>query len=149
MAIFKANEALKYNDNDPGTQNAQIGSKILEIQQNIGMNEAAVSISPLVAVEYTVAADATGGLAICTMPYAAEVVDVIVFCTTSNTSGTLTLKKATNSISDAIACVTAGAIGRAATLATAYYILASGDILNVVANGAADRGKIIVILRKV
>ena len=93
--------------------------------------------SPVV-VKVTISADATGEKAV-TIPYDMEVIDVIVQCTASNASGTLTLKNGT-AVTNAIACTTDTAIARAATINDAYSTLYTSSTVTVDANGANDRG---------
>ena len=89
-------------------------------------------------VKVVISADATGEKAV-TIPYDMEVIDVIVQCTASNGSGTLTLKNGT-AVTNAIACTTDTAIARAASIDDAYSKLYTTSTVTVDANGANDRG---------
>jgi len=149
MSILTADGARRMNNDNDLNKEFSIGSKLREIQMKAGMNDAGSAISPLLIFTHEVTADSTANPAILTLPFAVEVVDVIVHCTTSNASGSLTLGKGATAITGALACVTAGALARATTLAVAAYQLVAGDTLNVDANGASDRGKITVFMRKV
>jgi hypothetical protein len=94
-----------------------------------------------------VTADATGEKTI-PIPFACEVVDVVVMCTAANTSGTLTLKKGSTAITDAMICAVDKVIVRAGTIDDAVSTLAEGDTVTVDANGASDRGRMTIIVRK-
>lgn len=95
-------------------------------------------------ITFAVTADATLGLAI-PIPFAFEILDVIVQCRASNGSGSLLLKKASTAITDAIACVTDKAIARAGTIDDAQATLSTTDVLTVTANGAGDKGLVTII----
>ena len=90
-------------------------------------------------VAFEVAEDATGGLTV-EFPYPLEVIDVIVHGTSTNSSGTLTLKRNGTDVTDAIDCATDGAVDRAATLDKDEIDFAEGDVATIVANGSGDRG---------
>lgn len=149
MAIFKSAEALKFNNDNPCNNLHQIGSKILEVQQRTGMDEGAVGISPLLILVYAITADATGGLTVVTMPFAAEVIDVVVQARASSGSGTVTLRKATSAITDAIVMAVDTTVVRAGTIAAANALLAAGNTLTVITNGSADRGLVTIKMRKI
>jgi len=95
----------------------------------------------------SVIADATGEIAV-PIPFACEVIDIIVQCRATNGAGTMTLKKGSSNISNAIVCATDTNITRATTIDDAYSTLKEGDAVSVDANGAADRGLITIIVRR-
>ena len=127
------NNANRINEMNPTAERSQLGTELLA-QQSI---QAAV---PRV-VTFAVTADATGALTI-TIPYDMVIMDVWVECTTANASGTLTLRKSTTAITDAIICAVDKTIVRAGTIDDAQSTILTTDSINVIANGAADRGKI-------
>lgn len=92
--------------------------------------------------------DATGELPV-TVPFACEVMDVIVQCRAANAGGTLTLKKGATAITDAIICAVDKVITRVGTIDDAQSTLAAGDTVTVDANGASDRGFMTIVVRKV
>lgn len=94
--------------------------------------------SPIV-LKKAVTADATGEVSV-TIPYAMEVYDVVVVCTAGSGGGTLTLKKGTTAITDAIACATDKAVARAGSLDDTVTTLAAGDAVSIDAAQAGDRG---------
>jgi len=80
-----------------------------------------------------------------TVKYDMYIVDVVVQCNATSSSGTLTLRNGTTAISDGIACAANHALDRAATLDDAQVTIAAGTELNLIANGAGDRGTVYVI----
>ena len=99
-----------------------------------------------VRIVYPVTADATSGLSIfnANCPAGFYITGVSVICTTANASGTLKLTDGTNDITDTIACATDKAVDYAATIDDAYYDVLKNGTLQVVSNGAADRGIVII-----
>jgi hypothetical protein len=93
-------------------------------------------------VKTSITADATGGKDV-DIPVGAKIIDVRVLCTSSNGSGTATVKTGSTTISNAIACVTNDALARAASLDTTYTTVGTAGI-NIVTNGAADRGDVYI-----
>jgi hypothetical protein len=128
------------------TTEADILDKQLPINQQTGMGTELkrVGDNNLYAVPFAVTADATGALAI-TIPYDMVVLFVIVECTTANASGTLTLRKGTTAITDAIVCAVDKVVTVSGTLDDAQSTILTTDSINVIANGAADRGKITIL----
>lgn len=94
--------------------------------------------------------DATGGIKIfdSNAPCAFEVLDVIVQARVSNGSGSMKLTNGSNDITNAIACVTDKVIARAGTIDNDYSEIAKDGSLVIVANGAADRALVTIIVRK-
>ena len=117
--------------------------KIVKIAENTPRVQTPVFI------EYDVEADATGGLSIfnANAPYKFEIVDVIVEARATSGSGTVKLTDGTNDITDTIACATDTAIDRAATIDDTYKTVLKNGTLKVVANGAADRGRITILAK--
>jgi hypothetical protein len=111
--------------------------KVDPVAQKIKLGEAVYG-APIV-IKKAITADATGEVSV-TIPYAMEVVDVIVQCTAANGSGSLTLKKGSTAVTDAIACVTDKVIVRAGTIDDSVSTFAAGDAVSIDANGAGDRG---------
>jgi hypothetical protein len=98
-------------------------------------------------IRVVIDADATGEKAV-PIPFPCQAVDVIVMCTTANSSGTLTLKNGT-AITDAIVCAVDKVIVRAGTIDDAYYTLYPTSSVTVDANGANDRGIMIIVVREI
>lgn len=133
MAVLTTRQAEIIDNAIPSNQNVALGTAVKEVQDN----------SPIY-VHFAVTADATSGLTI-TIPLDMLIVDVIVECTTANASGTLALRKTTTAITDAMICAVDKVIVRAGTIDDAQSTILTTDSINVIANGAADRGKITLI----
>lgn len=126
------------NNQNPADQLGQIGNKIDE-----------ALLSPII-ITFPITADASGtnGLAV-TIPFNCEIVDVIVQCRATNGGGTMTLRKSTTAITDAIVMATNKAMVRAGTIDTAQsVVLASDTTINVKTNGASDRGLVTLICKR-
>ena len=101
--------------------------------------------SAVIQIDFTVAVDASSGLTI-PVPYGIKIRDVIVQCTVASGSGTLTLRKSTTAITDAMACVTDKAIARAVSIDDEQSTIVKDSAeLNVIANGGTDRGIVTII----
>jgi len=104
-------------------------------------------LSEVYSLFVTIDSDTTGEKAVA-IPFACEVIDVIVQARATSGSGTATLKKGSNAITDAIAMATDTAIARAGTINDAYSTLAEGDTVTVDANGSGDRGLVTILVRR-
>jgi len=112
-------------------------------------NWTATEISAAVRVCKVTVVSGTAGIA-ASIPVGAEIMDVVVHCTASNGSGSMTVK--TNalspvSVSDAIACVTANVVARAAQVIQTVKIVGA-DGIAVFANGAADAANVYIYYKK-
>ena len=106
------------------------------------------TIGILDVIEIAVTADATSGVSI-TAPYACKIIDAFANCTTANAGGTLTLSDGTNAISNAVTCAVLDVNTRASTIDSTYGSIQKGSTLKVTANGAADRGVMYVIVKRI
>lgn len=112
----------------------------------------AAGIQTALVVQIDVTADATGaGAPTYVLPRSGTIIDVQVICTATNGSGTLTLQRQAlstgsyNAVTAALTCDTDNAIARASSLVDpAQTECAATDRLKVVANGAADRGRVYI-----
>jgi hypothetical protein len=104
-------------------------------------------LADVYALYCSITADATGEKTV-PIPFACEVIDVIVQARATNGGGTATLKKGSNAITDAIAMAQDTTIARAGTINDAYSTLAEGDAVSVDAAGAADRGLVTILVRR-
>lgn len=127
-AVMTEAEAVVANQLLPGHQNILVGDRLKETQGSCPHIQKVV-----------VSADATGGFSF-VVKWSGEITDLKVQCTASNTSGTLKLRRATTDITDAIVCAVVDVETRAATVVQAQKVLTQGETLNVIANGASDRG---------
>lgn len=127
------------------TQRQALNKDSNAISQKVQLGNAVYQAPVLLFANIT--ADATAGLSI-TVPFACEVVQVIAQCRAANASGTATLRKATTAITDAIVMAVDKTNIEASTIDDAQSTLAAGDNLNVITNGADDRGLVTVICRR-
>lgn len=97
---------------------------------------------------YDIDADASGSIDITGLvPLGSTILDVFVEATATNASGTLQLREETGdaAITDAIICAVDNVVTRVTTLSIST-VGANG--LEIVANGAADRGLMTIVWRK-
>ena len=137
----------------PGYQSAtdaSKGSPNLEAIQMFQDQLPLATLKNIIFVE-TVSITASGTTAVkaVNIPQGATIVDVVVHCTYSNASGTITVRKADAgaSITDAIACETLDALDRAATIDQTYKVVGA-DGIECVANGADDKGDVYIYYKK-
>lgn len=99
----------------------------------------------LVVIKYTIDSDHTTAKPI-TIPHDLTIIDVIVQCTAANALGTAKLQRGASDITDAMVMAVDHVIVRAGTIDNAYQTLDHlSHTLNVVCNGAADRGVLHII----
>jgi len=122
------NDELKLNQIDATAQDADLAGQL--------------NARPVV-LSAAITADATGGQSI-TVPYDMTIYDVVVVATAASGGGTVTVRSATNAISDAIACAVDTTVARAGTLDDTYTSVTTSSSLNVITNGAADRGLVYI-----
>jgi hypothetical protein len=100
-------------------------------------------------VELPITADATTALSFAVGETAFKVVDAFVICDASNAAGTLqVLDSADAAITNAMICDVVNTVVRVTTIDITKDDIADG-ILKVIANGAADRGRVYVTIKKV
>lgn len=140
-------EKTKYDLASPDHGLALPGSAIQEVQEDIGLDTD--SFYPLLQFTYAIVADGSSGLTmISSLPYAIEILDVIVQARATSASGVALVSDGTNDITNSIAMATDTNIARAGTIDDAYSSLSAGDSLVVTTNGSNDRGLVTVIFRK-
>jgi len=116
------------------------------LQDNFGPDQIAATLRT---VKKSITATAVAGLDV-DIPVGAKIIDVHVVCTSTNGSGTVTVKTGATvpaDITDAIACDTDKAIDRAVTIDDAYNVVGA-DGVKVFTNGAADRGDVYIAYLK-
>ncbi len=134
MSQITAAKADKLNRMHPTFQEMQFGTDVYEISR----------YSPvIISTAVTAAANSTAKSV--TIPFAMRVLFVVTECTAASVSGTLTLRKATTAISDAMECATDKKVVYSASIDDAQSTLAAGDNVNIIANGANDRGVVTII----
>jgi hypothetical protein len=97
---------------------------------------------------YDVDADATGSIDITGLvPEGATILDVFIECTAASGSGTLQLREETGdaAITDAMICAVDNVVVRVTTLSISVV---GSNGLEIITNGAADRGLITIVWRK-
>ena len=91
-----------------------------------------------------ITADTTTAAVAFVAPFAMQIVDIAVLAQATSAGGTVTPRKGTDAMCTAIAMAVDGAMTRlsagAVVANAARLILAKGDTVNVITNGAADRG---------
>ena len=137
MNKLSDDDVLKLNKADPTSQLLYLGSRLKDIEDYA-----------LFQITFEITEDGTSGLNLPALPFPFEIFDVIVQSRALSASGTVTLRSGTNAITDAIACAADEAIDRAASIDDAYSTLAEGAVLNVITNGATDRGLVTIIGRR-
>lgn len=134
MPQVTAAAADKLNRMHPTFQELQFGTAAYEISQ----------YSPvIISTAVTAAANSTAKSV--TIPFAMRVLFVVTECTAASGSGTLTLRKATTAISNAMECATDKKVVYSESIDDAQSTLAAGDNVNIIANGANDRGVVTII----
>jgi len=127
-------------------QRVELNNGMNPVAQKSGLGDAVYSAPVMFEAEIAAAANATP--VSIDVPFACEVIDVTVQARAASGSGTATLRKGTSAISDAIAMAVDTTIARAGTIDDAYSTLAAGDSLNVITNGANDRGLVQVVCKR-
>ena len=124
-----SDKATRINKMNPASQKDGLGTLL--------------GYQPIV-LKVSIAADATSGQSV-TIPYDMYLIDMIVQCNATNGSGTVTLRNGTTAITDAVICAVNHVITRAGTIDDAHEDLLTTDSINVITNGAADRGTVYLI----
>jgi hypothetical protein len=102
------------------------------------------SIQNTIHVLIEVTSDATGAGLSFVIPRALTIIDASVTCSAANGAGTLIVNGPGGAITDAMICAVDTTVVRAATIDDANAAIAAGASVTVVANGAADRGDILL-----
>lgn len=128
-------------------QRQELNKGSIPVLQKTKLGDAVYSAPVLLFADIDAAANATAKSV--TVPFACEVVDVIVQSRAASASGTATLRKVTTAISDAMVMAVDKVIVRAGTIDDAQSSLSAGDDLNVITNGANDRGLVTIVCKRV
>lgn len=141
---FTADQAARINLMSPEAQREGLGTEIARLGGEAAA-ETALSPYQLIAIKYNLTADATGaGLAI-TVPYAMEIVDVIVQARATSAVATVKLTTAAGDITDAIACAADTTIARAGTIDDSKSSILTTTALKVVSSAADVKGLITIV----
>ena len=134
--LTEAEKNILNNDN-PTNQAVSAGTELYDASAN-----------GLYVLTCDITADATGEKAV-TIPFACQVLFVIVEARATSGSGTATLKKGATAITDAIIMAVDKAVTVSGTIDDGQSTLAAGDTVTVDANGANDRGLVSIVVKKV
>lgn len=127
-------------------QRIELNTNANPISQKTSLGDA-LYLAP-VYITADISADASSTAVSFTIPFACEVIDIIVQARATSGSGTATVRKATTAISDAMVMAVDTTIVRAGTIDDAQSTLAAGDDVNVITNGANDRGTVTLVCRR-
>ncbi len=130
---------------DQENQQYQVGQRIKDNEDG----RVLVETDGLIAVELDVTADASGAIDFIMPGFDFELLDVTVLATAISVAGTLILRRGTTDMTDAIACSLTNALGRAAEIVIAEKSISAGETLNIISNGAGDRGRMNLIGRRI
>ena len=133
MSQITAAKADKLNRMHPTFQEMQFGTDVYEISR----------YSPVIIS--TAVASANSTAVSVTIPFAMRVLFCVCECTAGSSIGTLTLRKATTAISDAMECATDTKVVYSASIDDAQSTLAAGDNVNIIAHGAGDKGVVTIV----
>lgn len=104
-------------------------------------------LSEVYSLFVTIDADATGEKAV-PIPFRCEVIDVIAQAKAAQSGGTVTLKKGTTAITDAMVFTVDKTITRAGTIDDSVSTLNEGDAVSVDCANAEDRGFVSILVRR-
>lgn len=117
------------------------------LADNWGADEISASLQ-VCKVSVTASGSSVGAVA--DIPMGAEIVDIVVNCTESVGSGSMTVKTNADTpvaISNAIAAVTIDTMARAGTIDNTYKIVGADGII-VIANSDSDRADVYIYYKK-
>lgn len=135
--MLTATDKAILDSSNPTNQQVKSGTELYD-----------ASVSGVYYLPCSITSDATGGKAVI-VPFACEIVDVIVQCRASNGSGTALVKVGASAITDAIIMAVDKTMTKAGTIDDAHSTLAAGAAVTVTANGAGDKGLVLLVVRKV
>lgn len=143
MSLSNA-QADKVNRMNPVTQEVALGTEIARLGGEIAA-ETTLSAKQLIAIKYALTADATGaGLAI-TIPYAMEIVDVIVQARATSAVATVKLATGAGDITNLIACAADTTVTRVGTIDDSKSSITTSTALKVIASAADVRALITIV----
>ena len=125
------------NNSNPTNQSIQLGDELYNS-----------NVYGLYCILKSIEADATGELAV-TIPFACEILDVIVQARATVSDGTVTVKAGATAITDAIIMASDKVITRAGTIDDSVSTLAAGATVTVDTANSADRGVVTLVVRRV
>lgn len=135
MSITAA-EATKLDSAIPEFQAEKLGTALKAVQ-DIG------DYDPIL-ISLNITADATGGQAF-TIPYAFELMEVVVQSRATSASGTVQIFSGASAITNVIVMETDTAMTRAATLDDSKTTILKTSTITAVTHGAGDKGLVCLI----
>ena len=125
------------NNDNPTNQAVSAGTELYDASAN-----------GLYVLTCDIAADATGGKAV-DIPFACQVLFVIVEARATSGDGTAIVKKGSTAITDAIDMADDKTVTVSGTIDDDESTLAVSDTLTVESNGSDDRGFVSIVVKKV
>ena len=133
MSIFGARDKRLLNRGDPMLARTKLGTDLQSLEK--GHIETSYARFPIAIVYQVTTGSSSINIYNATMPWAFEIVDVIIQCQGTSTNGTLKITNGTQDITDAMTCAVDNTMDRAATIDNAYSTLAADDTLEIVCAG--------------
>jgi hypothetical protein len=134
MSISAA-EATKIDKAFPVSQSVGVGAEAKAMQDKAAYDPIFIKVE--------ITADATAGQSV-TIPYAFELMEVIVQARDTVENGTVTVRKGTDAITNAIIMAADTVITRAGTITDAQSTILTTDDINVITANAGDVGLVIL-----
>jgi hypothetical protein len=136
-ATLLDNEAAALDNSQPGAQNPRLGSRFQAIEQRSLYIQKIVISAAANVTALAFLAEVSG-----------ELVDAWAVGTAASGSGTATLRRVTTALTSAIVMAVVDALAHSTSDVQAQKTIVQGETLNIVTNGAADRGIVyLAILR--
>jgi len=128
-ATMTDDQAKALNADDPGLQNQQVGSRLQVLEQRALHIQKVAITSDIHSTAQSVIAEVSG-----------ELVDAWAVGNAASGSGTATLRRSTTAMTSAITMAVQDALARTTSVVQAQKAVTQGETLNVITNGANDRG---------
>lgn len=118
------------------------GPDLLGLGERVGFNEG----YNLMAIDVVIDGDYHTTAKSFTVPFNCTIKDVFVRSKALSGSGTATLRRSSTAITSAMTMATDAAMARTASLVDAQLACTAGETLNVITNGANDRGVVTLLV---
>ena len=141
MSVADAIQEIDYDGVYVGDQDNDKVSRNYETLDDRVVEDEAIG---MVIQEVEITADGSSGINF-TVLKSMKLMDIVLRSKATSGSGTMTLRRVTTAISDAIVCAVDLTIGRAGTLSDLGVDLVAGETLNIITAGANDRGVVRLI----
>lgn len=130
--LITTEDGERINRMDAVTQKTQLGSKL-----------SSLSIASAVSLPVEIIADATAGQLV-TIPFAMRVTGYSAESHAASVGGTVTLRKSTAAIGDAVIMAVDNAVTASATIDRTVATLDPGDVVDVITANAGDLGLVLI-----